>query len=91
MDIIDRVMLAFSPTVTPWHDDARRIGRARKAITTALAKLAAAEAARRKPVEVDAEPAFADKPIDRKLGGFEKGYYMAPDFDAPLPDFAEYM
>ncbi len=42
------------------------------------------------PFQVDAEPAFAGKPIDRKLGGFEKGYYMAPDFNAPLPDFAEY-
>lgn len=27
----------------------------------------------------------------RKLGGFEKGFYMADDFDAPIPDFAEYM
>ncbi|MBR4170483.1 MAG: hypothetical protein IKR48_02390 [Kiritimatiellae bacterium] len=27
----------------------------------------------------------------RKLGGFEKGFYMAPDFDAPLEEFAEYM
>ena len=52
MDIIDRVMLAFSPTVTPWHDDARRIGRARKAITTALAKLAADDAERPKPFQV---------------------------------------
>ena len=51
MDIIDRVLLAFSPTVAPWHDDVRRIGCARKAITTALAKLAAAEAARPEPVE----------------------------------------
>ncbi len=50
MDIIDRVWLAFSPTVTPWHDDTRRIDRARKAITSALAKLAAAEAARPRPI-----------------------------------------
>ena len=28
---------------------------------------------------------------ERKLGGFEKGFYMAPDFDAPLEEFAEYM
>ena len=27
----------------------------------------------------------------RKLGGFEKGFYMAPDFDQPIEDFAEYM
>ena len=44
-----------------------------------------------KPFQMDADSAFAVKPINRKLGGFEKGYYMAPDFDAPLPDFAEYM
>ena len=31
------------------------------------------------------------KIINRKLGGFEKGFYIAPDFDAPLDDFAEYM
>ena len=28
---------------------------------------------------------------ERKMGGFEKGFYMAPDFDAPLAEFAEYM
>lgn len=28
---------------------------------------------------------------ERKLGGFEKDFYMAPDFDEPLADFAEYM
>ena len=28
---------------------------------------------------------------ERKLGGFEKGFSMAPDFDEPLEDFAEYM
>lgn len=28
---------------------------------------------------------------ERKLGGFEKDFYMAPDFDAPLEEFAEYM
>lgn len=28
---------------------------------------------------------------ERKLGGFEKGFYMSPDFDEPLDDFAEYM
>ena len=27
----------------------------------------------------------------RELGGFEKGFYIAPDFDEPLDDFAEYM
>ena len=27
----------------------------------------------------------------RKLGGYEKGFYMADDFDAPILDFAEYM
>ncbi len=32
-----------------------------------------------------------DKAMIRKLGGFEKGFYIAPDFDAPLDDFAEYM
>ena len=43
------------------------------------------------PFQLDVHSAFAVKPVNRKLGGFEKGYYMAPDFDAPLPDFAEYM
>ena len=33
----------------------------------------------------------ASKPAKRKLGGFEDGFYMAPDFDAPLEEFAEYM
>ena len=33
----------------------------------------------------------ANKPLKRKLGGFEEGFYMAPDFDAPLEEFAEYM
>ena len=33
----------------------------------------------------------ANKPAKRKLGGFEEGFYMAPDFDAPLEEFAEYM
>lgn len=28
---------------------------------------------------------------ERKLGGFAKDFYMAPDFDAPLAEFAEYM
>ena len=27
----------------------------------------------------------------RTLGGFEDGFYMAPDFDAPLECFKEYM
>ena len=27
----------------------------------------------------------------RKLGGFEQGFRMSPDFDEPIPDFAEYM
>ena len=34
------------------------------------------------------EPKPAGK---RRLGGFEKGFYMAQDFDEPLEDFAEYM
>ena len=29
--------------------------------------------------------------VSRKLGGFEKGFSMSADFDAPLPEFAEYM
>ena len=29
--------------------------------------------------------------VPRKLGGFEKGFYMAPDFDEPLEEFKEYM
>ena len=32
-----------------------------------------------------------NKSAKRKLGGFEEGFYMAPDFDAPLEEFAEYM
>ena len=32
-----------------------------------------------------------NKPAKRTLGGFEEGFYMAPDFDAPLEEFAEYM
>ena len=28
--------------------------------------------------------------VSRKLGGYEKGYRMAADFDEPLADFAEY-
>ena len=31
------------------------------------------------------------KRIGRTLGGFEEGFYMAPDFDAPLECFKEYM
>ncbi len=27
----------------------------------------------------------------RHAGGLEGGFYMAPDFDEPLEDFAEYM
>ena len=27
----------------------------------------------------------------RELCGFEKGFYIAPDFDEPLDDFAGYM
>ena len=27
----------------------------------------------------------------RKLGGFEEGFFIAPDFDEPLTDFSEYM
>ena len=33
----------------------------------------------------------ANKPAKRKLGGFEEWFYMAPDFDAPLEEFPEYM
>ena len=33
----------------------------------------------------------ANKPAKRKLGGFEEGFYRAPDFAAPLEEFAEYM
>jgi hypothetical protein len=29
--------------------------------------------------------------VGRKLGGYEKGFYIAPDFDEPIEDFAEYM
>ena len=28
---------------------------------------------------------------ERKLGGFEKDFYIAPDFDEPIKDFEEYM
>ena len=38
-----------------------------------------------------AEEQQQSKITNRKLGGFEKGFYIAPDFDAPLNDFAEYM
>ena len=31
------------------------------------------------------------KKVGRTLGGFEDGFYMAPDFDAPLDCFKEYM
>ena len=31
------------------------------------------------------------KQTERKLGGFEKGFYMSPDFDKSLDVFAEYM
>jgi len=31
------------------------------------------------------------KRVGRTLGGFEDGFYMAPDFDAPLECFKEYM
>ena len=30
------------------------------------------------------------KRVGRTLGGFEDGFYMAPDFDAPLECFKEY-
>ena len=29
--------------------------------------------------------------VRRPLGGFEDGFYMSPDFDAPLECFKEYM
>jgi hypothetical protein len=32
----------------------------------------------------------ATKP-KRRAGGLEGGFYMAPDFDEPLEDFADYM
>ncbi len=35
--------------------------------------------------------ADGNKPAGRKLGGYEKGFYMSPDFDAPMEDFSEYM
>lgn len=28
--------------------------------------------------------------LHRSLGGFEDGFSMSPDFDAPLPEFADY-
>ncbi len=31
------------------------------------------------------------KNVERRLGGFEQNFYMAPDFDEPLAEFAEYM
>ena len=31
------------------------------------------------------------KKAGRTLGGFEEGFYMSPDFDAPLECFKEYM
>ena len=31
------------------------------------------------------------KRVGRTIGGFEDGFYMAPDFDAPLECFKEYM
>ena len=52
MDLIDKVLLAFSSAVTSWHDDAERIVSAREAIATALSKLA--EASARKPDTVEA-------------------------------------
>lgn len=36
-------------------------------------------------------PSQEDRRIPRPLGGFEKGFYMSPDFDEPLADFSEYM
>lgn len=35
-------------------------------------------------------PDAPSTPAKRPLGGYEAGFYMAPDFDAPLDDFAEY-
>ncbi len=35
-------------------------------------------------------PDVPPAPAKRPLGGYEAGFYMAPDFDAPLDDFAEY-
>ncbi len=29
--------------------------------------------------------------VGRKLGGFEDGFYMSPDFDEPLESFKEFM
>ena len=31
------------------------------------------------------------RPAKCKLGGFEEEFYMAPDFDVPLEEYAEYM
>ena len=39
-------------------------------------------------------PAHTQKNVakpKRRAGGLEGGFYMAPDFDEPLEDFAEYM
>lgn len=38
----------------------------------------------------DASDVCRQKVPVRALGGFEKGFYMSADFDAPLDCFAEY-
>ena len=38
-----------------------------------------------------ASSASRRKTARRPLGGFEDGFYMAPDFDEPLECFKEYM
>ena len=38
-----------------------------------------------------ASSASRGKMARRPLGGFEDGFYMAPDFDEPLECFKEYM
>ncbi len=41
MDFFDKVLLAFAPSVEPWHDSQERIAAAREAIVSALEKLPA--------------------------------------------------
>ena len=41
--------------------------------------------------EIHGNSLTSPKIVDRKLGGYEKGFYIAPDFDEPIEDFAEYM
>ena len=36
-------------------------------------------------------PETKEKPFERKIGGYEEGFYMAPDFDETPECFEEYM